>query len=226
MATPSWRAGPIPPTNPWLATLGVSLLIPPPEGRSLQPPVAACPVLPLEITDDLRAPGAGSRAAGRPAPGYVPEVTDIEAAAARAMAATANPGEDVLDEDECEELEADVHPFGAGRRGVGPPLSVGRGSRRRELQDGGGLCSPGLWPPERRRHADAPIVEAFREDALADLRSLGMAAVKRAFATVAAVRGHRRFLLAWLMGCAGASRIASGHGVWSAARDPRTRNSR
>jgi len=53
----------------------------------------------LEITDDLRAPGAGSRAAGRPAPGYVPEVVDIEAVAARAISATANPGENLLDAD-------------------------------------------------------------------------------------------------------------------------------
>jgi len=48
------------------------------------PRAAACPVLPLVVTDEWRAPGAGSLAAGRPAPGHVPEVEDIEAAAARA----------------------------------------------------------------------------------------------------------------------------------------------
>jgi len=119
-------------------------------------------------------------------PGYVPEVEDIAAAAARALAATARPGAASAAVDGESDVEADVHPFGAGRRGFGPPLCVGRGARRRELQDGGGLCSPGLWPPERRRHAAAPIVEAFRNDALASLRSLGAATVKRAFATLAA----------------------------------------
>jgi len=42
--------------------------------------------------DELRAPGAGSLAAGRPAPGFVPEAADIAAAADRAMAAAARPG--------------------------------------------------------------------------------------------------------------------------------------
>jgi len=48
-----------------------------------------CPVVPLEIVDELRAPGAGSIAAGRPAPGHVPEVVDIAAAAGRAMVSQA-----------------------------------------------------------------------------------------------------------------------------------------
>jgi len=43
-----------------------------------------CPVVPLEVVDPPRAPGAGSCAAGRPAPGYVPEAAGIAAAAARA----------------------------------------------------------------------------------------------------------------------------------------------
>ena len=34
--------------------------------------------------------------------------------------------------------------------GFGPPLMVGHGNTRRLLAEGGGLCSPGLWPPERR----------------------------------------------------------------------------
>ena len=35
--------------------------------------------------------------------------------------------------------------------GIGPPIFVGHGESRRLLADGAGLCSPGLWPPERRR---------------------------------------------------------------------------
>lgn len=44
---------------------------------------------------------------------------------------------------------------GAGWHGVGSPLPVGRGSRRRGLQDGGGLCSPGRWAPVDRRYPEA-----------------------------------------------------------------------
>lgn len=39
---------------------------------------------------------------------------------------------------------------GAGWLGRGDPLPVGRGVRHRGLRDGGGLCSPGRWPPWRR----------------------------------------------------------------------------
>ena len=42
-------------------------------------------------------------------------------------------------------------PAGAGWRGIGAPLSVGRASKKRPFIDGGGLCSPGLWPPAQRR---------------------------------------------------------------------------
>jgi len=142
----------------------------------------------LEVVDPLRAPGAGSLAAGRPAPGFVPEVADIAAAAARAMSAAARPGAALEVDEDLSDQDAGAPPFGTGRRCWGQPLSVGRGSRRRELQDGGGLCSPGLWPPSRRRHAEAPVVSAYREDALAAIRGLGSGAVKRAFATLATGR--------------------------------------
>ena len=54
---------------------------------------------------------------------------------------------------------------GAGLRGVGPPVSVSRGSKAREIDDGGGLCSPGRWPPEWRRLPPeaAPFTDAIRE---------------------------------------------------------------
>jgi len=101
------------------------------------------------------------------------------------MAASARPGAAPDCEDEDSEAEVSAHPFGEGRMGLGQPLLVGRGAKKRELQDGGGLCSPGLWPPGKRRHVEAPIVTAYREDALASLRSLGVDAVKRSFATLA-----------------------------------------
>ena len=34
--------------------------------------------------------------------------------------------------------------------GYGEPSTVGRGATQRLFADGGGLCPPGLWPPERR----------------------------------------------------------------------------
>ena len=40
---------------------------------------------------------------------------------------------------------------GAGWWGHGPPLCTGRGSRHREINDGGVLCSPGRWAPSRRK---------------------------------------------------------------------------
>ena len=40
---------------------------------------------------------------------------------------------------------------GAGWWGHGPPLCTGRGSRHREINDGGELCSPGRWAPSRRK---------------------------------------------------------------------------
>ena len=86
------------------------------------------------------------------------------------------------------DVEVDAPPFGRGSRGVGQALSVGRGARRRELQDGGGLCSPGLWPPNRRRYAVAPQVEAFRADILEAIRAMGTSALMRSFATLAAGR--------------------------------------
>ena len=52
----------------------------------------------------------------------------------------------------CEDELGGLKPLlGSGWVGTGPALSVGRGARRRDMQDGGGLCSPGLWPPDKRR---------------------------------------------------------------------------
>lgn len=54
--------------------------------------------------------------------------------------------------------------------GVGDPARVEKGGARRLLVDGGGLCSPGLWPPSRRA-PPTPRGEAVRrqlEGALAE----------------------------------------------------------
>ncbi len=60
------------------------------------------------------------------------------------------------------EPDAGAPPRGAGLVGRGAPLHVGKGRRRRLLQDGGGLCSPGLWPPARRPAVRAPEILALR----------------------------------------------------------------
>jgi hypothetical protein len=42
-------------------------------------------------------------------------------------------------------------PLGAGHYGKGPPLLTRWSGRPRAFHDGAGLCSPGRWPPHRRR---------------------------------------------------------------------------
>ena len=82
----------------------------------------ACPVAPLLApVDELRAPSAGSLAAGRPADGFIPEASDIAAAAARALEAGSRPGAAATDEDHESDVEEGTPPFGVGRLGVGPP---------------------------------------------------------------------------------------------------------
>ena len=44
---------------------------------------------------------------------------------------------------------------GDGGWGTGAPLRVRHGHQVRDLEDGAGICSPGRWPPKRRRQ---PIV--------------------------------------------------------------------
>lgn len=66
--------------------------------------------------------------------------------------------------------------LGAGKRGRGPPLYVGRGARQREFEDGAGLCCPGRWPPERRRWDQSGASANLR---LCLLQSLGTLDLKR-----------------------------------------------
>ena len=42
-------------------------------------------------------------------------------------------------------------PRGSGWWGAGQPVSTTRKGLARPMVDGGGLCSPGRWPPGRRR---------------------------------------------------------------------------
>ncbi len=60
------------------------------------PLAPVCHVVPLAPVDDFRVPSAGSLAAGKPVGGVIPEVSDISAAAARALAAGSSPGRSLI----------------------------------------------------------------------------------------------------------------------------------
>ncbi len=61
------------------------------------------------------------------------------------------------------EADSDAEPPGSGRRGVGPPMQVGAHDRRRQLCDGAGLCSLGLWAPWHRPSALSPPLARVRQ---------------------------------------------------------------
>ena len=69
-----------------------------------------------------------------------------------AIEAAANDRRVQLIESDSSDTEPDViaEPPGAGPKGVGSPMMVGRGGKARPLTDGAGLCSPGRWDPRRR----------------------------------------------------------------------------
>jgi hypothetical protein len=46
--------------------------------------------------------------------------------------------------------------------GSGPPLEAVWGGKIREFHDGAGLCSPGRWPPERRKISQVPFAVSLR----------------------------------------------------------------
>ncbi len=66
---------------------------------------------------------------------------------------------EVIDSDT--EPDEGAAPSGAGHRGVGPPIAAGWGPYARDMRDGAGLCSPGIWPPERRRRPSASMLTAL-----------------------------------------------------------------
>ena len=67
-------------------------------------------------------------------------------AATRIAAMKGGPHKDCSDEE-----SSDVPPRGAGWWGFGPPMQIGAADKVRDYVDGGGLCSPGRWPPHQRR---------------------------------------------------------------------------
>jgi hypothetical protein len=44
---------------------------------------------------------------------------------------------------------------------VGPPIAAGWGPYARNMRDGAGLCSPGIWTPERRRRPSSSTLTAL-----------------------------------------------------------------
>ncbi len=96
-----------------------------------------------------------------------PEMEDIRAAAEqRPLAPVSTEGSDT-------EPDADAEPAGAGLTGFGARLMVGSGPRRRPLCDGAGLCSPGLWPPQRRPEPADERFKAMRDAIIAEMGQLG-----------------------------------------------------
>ncbi len=69
------------------------------------------------------------------------------------------------------EADADAAPAGSGPRGIGPTLTVYRGRKRRPLQDGGGLCSPGRWAPSQRPTCRHPRLVCVRAAIRRELQS-------------------------------------------------------
>ncbi len=79
-------------------------------------------------------------------------------AAARAERSEAKPADSGSDT----AADTDAEPAGAGLQGLGAPLQVGHGARRRTLCDGAGLCSPGVWAPRARPRVHHPRIVSIR----------------------------------------------------------------
>ncbi len=104
----------------------------------------------------------------------VPETARALAQAAREHQATKGYRARQLLLDSDTEADSDAEPHGAGVRGRGTPLQVGAHDRRRDLCDGAGLCSLGIWPPWRRPPVTHPAllrVRALLLDFVTDLKT-------------------------------------------------------
>ena len=55
-----------------------------------------------------------------------------------------------VEEPDTDVSDTDKDPLHSGWHGIGDKMTVGRLSKQRSFIDGGGLCSPGLWPPGSR----------------------------------------------------------------------------
>ena len=54
-------------------------------------------------------------------------------------------------------------PYGSGWWGRGQPLQASKKGGKAPVTDGGGLCSPGRWPIQRRRLPESEVVNLIRE---------------------------------------------------------------
>ena len=70
------------------------------------------------------------------------------------------------------EADSEAEPAGSGQKGLGDPISVWRGRRKRDLQDGGGLCSWGKWIPEKRPCCHELRVGALRAALLREVERM------------------------------------------------------
>ncbi len=117
------------------------------EGGSSRPTANAC-----EGSQRPREPNTVA------APEARPPADSVLRAAAQARELTLQKG------DSDTEPDSDAQPAGAGHKGAGPPLRVGKGSKIRDLIDGGGLCSPGRWPPRARQRCSDGAIIAIRAE--------------------------------------------------------------
>ncbi len=68
-----------------------------------------------------------------------------------------------------------AQPKGSGLRGQGPTLTVGKGLKKREIIDGGGLCSPGRWRPRDRPFVKDGAIVAIRAAVKREVERLPLA---------------------------------------------------
>ena len=88
--------------------------------------------------------------------------SEDEAAQAEELFRAAELRQTVEEPESQSEEEPGQAPRGAGWRGRGPPMSVGRGPTEREFHDGAGLCSPGRWQIDQRVLPDTPLLQEFQ----------------------------------------------------------------
>ena len=88
--------------------------------------------------------------------------SEEEAAQAEELFRAAELRQTVEEPESQSEEEPGQAPRGAGWRGRGPPMSVGRGPTEREFHDGAGLCSPGRWQIDQRVLPDTPLLQEFQ----------------------------------------------------------------
>ena len=88
--------------------------------------------------------------------------SEEEAAQAEELFRAAEQRSQVEEPESQSDDEPGQEPRGAGWRGTGEPLLVGRGPHEREVHDGAGLCSPGRWAIEKRNRPRQKCYEVSR----------------------------------------------------------------